>query len=181
MHVARVVHHVPGRIRFRVSADHGDPRLLEKIQRALGEISDVSRVRLNHLTGSVVIEYDPKYYATMVERAAKATAQHELIRLMSPEAAEFDSAVRFIQIELQGLARHSLTAKYLMGALYLINLQLKHTTGNVIDLRVLLPLCLTAYSLVSDKEKPSPLWVTLLIFSFNAFVSLHPPKPEPLA
>ena len=180
MRVARVVHHVPGRIRFQISSEDGDSHLLEKIQRTVGEISGVSRVRLNHLTGSVVIEYNPKHYETMVESAAKATAQHELIRLISPQAAEIDAALRYAQMELQGLARHSLTAKFLMGAVHLINLQIKHATGNVIDLRVLLPLCLSAYSVVSDKEKPSPLWVTLLIFSFNAFVSLHPAKPEPL-
>jgi cation transport ATPase len=180
MRSARVIHHVPGRIRFKVSVERGDPGLLEKIQRTLGEIPDVHRVRLNHLTGSVVVEYDPKHYATMMESAAKATAHLDLVRLVSPEADRIDTAVRFAEVKLQRLARHSLTAKHLIFAAHLINAQLKQATGNVIDLRVLLPLCLSAYSMVSDKEKPSPLWVTLLIFSFNAFVSLHPPQPEPL-
>lgn len=180
MRPAHVVHHVPGRIRFKVQRAQREVRLLARLESALSEIPFVHRVQVNASTGSVVIEYDRNRYAEVVERANAATERTERIRLISPEAAQLETAVEFAQQELQSLARHSLTAKELMALLHRINVGIKNASGNVVDLRVLLPLCLSAYSLASDKDKPSPLWVTLLIFSFNAFVSLHPPRPEPL-
>ena len=85
-----------------------------------------------------------------------------------------------LELEIADFAQHSLSAEHFLTLVRQINTAVKRLTGNVVDLRVLLPLCLWAYSLASDKDKPSPLWATLLIFSFNAFVSLHPPQPAPL-
>jgi len=121
MKTARVVHHVPGRIRLRIVDKSTDPDLLEKIQRSLGEIDDVNRVRLNHATGSVVVEYEPEHFAEMLERAAQATALHDLILDATPKGSEFDAAIQFAQTELEGLARHSLTAKHLLEAVNRIN------------------------------------------------------------
>ena len=176
MRTAHIVHHIPGRIRFKLMGAHGDHHLLEQIRRAISLIPEVNRTDINRITGSIVVEYDAAHYEKMLEHAARATAQHQLVRFVEPEAAGIDAVVRYAQREMRALAHYSMTAKQVMALLHRANLEVKLATGNVIDLRTLLPLCLSAYSLVTDKKKPSPLWVTLLIFSFNAFVSLHPPR-----
>ena len=180
MRLAHVAHHLPGRIRLKLANVESDVALLEKVERALSAIPAVNRIRVNPITGSFVVEYDPDQYSKMLELTAKATAQNELLHFVSPEASEAQKALDALQLELVDLAQHSVSADFFLNAVSQINAGVKRATGNVIDLRVLLPLCLSAYSLASDKERPSPLWVTLLIFSFNAFVSLHPPRPAPL-
>jgi hypothetical protein len=176
MRTAHVVHHIPGRIRFKMLGARGDHHLLEQVQRALSLIPEVNRIGVNRITGSIVVEYDPAHYKRMLEHAARATAQRRLVRFVKPEAVGIDTVVKYAQRELRVFAHYSTTAKQVMTLLHRANLEVKHATGNVIDLRTLLPLCLSAYSLVTDKKEPSPLWLTLLIFSFNAFVSLHPPR-----
>jgi len=154
----------------------GDHHLLEQVQRAISLIPEVNRIDVNRTTGSIVVEYDPAHFKKMLAHAARATAHQRLVRFVTPEEAGIDAVVGYARRELRELAHDSLTAKQILNLLHRANLEVKHATGNAIDLRTLLPLCLSAYSLVTDKEKPSPLWVTLLIFSFNAFVSLHPPR-----
>lgn len=180
MRSAHVAHHLPGRIRLKLASPTVDIALLEKVQRTLSAIPSVNRIRVNTITGSFVVEYDPDQYSKILELTASATAQHDLLHFVSPEASEAETAVDALQLELVDLAQHSLSAKHFLQVIGQINAGVKRATGNVVDLRVLLPLGLSAYSLASDKDRPSPLWVTLLIFSFNAFVSLHPPRPAPL-
>jgi hypothetical protein len=150
--------------------------LLEDVQRAISLIPEVNRIDVNRVTGSIVVEYDPAHFKQMLAHAARATAKQGLVRLAVPEVVAFDAVLGYAQREMQELAHYSVTAKQVMNLLHRANLEVKHATGNALDLRTLLPLCLSAYSLVTDKKEPSPLWVTLLIFSFNAFVSLHPPR-----
>ncbi|MDQ2733557.1 MAG: heavy-metal-associated domain-containing protein [Pseudomonadota bacterium] len=182
MRVAHVVHHVPGRIRFKVPSARNDPSALERIERALGQEPEVHRVQVNSMTGSVVVDYDPSTsFPRMMEQTSRATERDNLLKFETPESGDLDIALGFAQDEMQALAEHSHAAKNVVQLVQEVNSGVKRVTGNALDLRVLLPLCLSAYSIMSDKDKPSPLWVTLLIFSFNAFVSLHPPRPAPMA
>jgi hypothetical protein len=176
MRTAHVAHHIPGRIRLKMPRAGDAHHLLEQVQRAISLIPEVNRIDVNRVTGSIVVEYDPAHFKKMLAHAKRATAQQGLVRLVMPEAAGIDAVLGYAESEMQELAHDSMTAKQVMAVLHRANLEVKHATGNAIDLRTLLPLCLSAYSLVTDKNKPSPLWVTLLIFSFNAFVSLHPPR-----
>jgi ribose 1,5-bisphosphokinase PhnN len=176
MQTAHVAHHVPGRIRLKVQGREDTHHLLEHLQRAISLIPEVNRIDVNRITGSIVIEYDPAHFNHMLEYATRATAQQGLVRLVTPEAAGIDAVLGYAQKEMRELAHYSMTAKQVMALLHRANFEIKHATANAIDLRTLLPLCLSVYSLMTDKKEPSPLWVTLLIFSFNAFVSLHPPR-----
>lgn len=176
MRTAHVVHHIPGRIRFKFLGASGDHHFLEQVQRAISLIPGVNRIDVNRITGSIVVEYDPANYKRMLEHASRATAQHQLVRFVVPGVVDIDASLGYAQRELRSLAHYSMTARHVMSLVHRANLEVKHATGNLIDLRTLLPLCLSAYSLATDKKEPSPLWVTLLIFSFNAFVSLHPPR-----
>jgi hypothetical protein len=178
MRTAHVAHHIPGRIRIKLLGPRDARHLLEQVQRAISLIPEVYRIDVNQVTGSIVVEYDPAHFRKMLAHAARVTSEQRLVRLVMPEAAGMDAILGYAQRELRDLAHYSVTAKQVMALLHRANLEVKHATGNALDLRTLLPLCLSAYSLVTDKKKPSPLWVTLLIFSFNAFVSLHPPRQD---
>lgn len=176
MRIAHVAHHIPGRIRFKLRGQHDAHHLLEQVQRAISLVPEVNRIDVNRVTGSIVVEYDPSHFQHMLAHAARATARQGLVKLVTPEIAGMDAVLGYAGRELRELAHYSLAAKQVMTLVHRVNLEVKHATGNALDLRTLLPLCLSAYSLVTDKKEPSPLWVTLLIFSFNAFVSLHPPR-----
>ena len=56
--LARVVHSVPGRARLRVPGAKGDARTLEALQTALEDAPSVSDVRVNPLTGSLLVVHD---------------------------------------------------------------------------------------------------------------------------
>jgi hypothetical protein len=176
MQTAHVAHHIPGRIRLKMPDQEDALHLLEHVQRAISLIPEVNRIDVNRLTGSIVVEYDPAHFKQILTHATRATTQQGLVRLVTPEAARIDAVLGYAQREMQKLAHYSMTAKQVMALLHRANLEIKHATANAIDLRTMLPLCLSVYSLMTDKKEPSPLWVTLLIFSFNAFVSLHPPR-----
>ena len=52
------VHHIPGRLRVRIPSLKKDPRKIEDIK-AILQINGIQKTRVNPLTGSVVINYDP--------------------------------------------------------------------------------------------------------------------------
>ena len=51
------VHHVPGRLRVRIPAIRHNPKKSDDIQCLLG-IHGVGNIKVNHLTGSVVVTFD---------------------------------------------------------------------------------------------------------------------------
>jgi copper chaperone CopZ len=55
-----VIHHVPGRLRIRLSEVKGNPAKAHSIERALGAFPGVNDVASNIRTGSVLVHYDPK-------------------------------------------------------------------------------------------------------------------------
>ena len=67
MRLAHVAHHLPGRIRLKLADVEADAALLEKVERALSAIPAVNRIRVNPITGSFVVEYDPDQYSKMLE------------------------------------------------------------------------------------------------------------------
>ena len=104
----------------------------------------------------------------------------ELLSFVLPELGEAERAVATLETEAEFLAQHSEMYSSILDFLKGLNLEVKRATNNAIDLKLLLPLGLAAYSLffVNTKEN-SPLWVTLLIFSIHTFVSLHQAVPQP--
>ena len=51
------VHHVPGRLRIRIPAIRKNPKIAADIECLLG-IYGVDNIKVNHLTGSVVVTFD---------------------------------------------------------------------------------------------------------------------------
>ncbi|MDR3554732.1 MAG: hypothetical protein P4L55_08250 [Syntrophobacteraceae bacterium] len=57
---ARIVHHIPGRIRFRVSPSIERAASRVDFDRLMKSIPGVLKTRINVIVGTVVIEYDPQ-------------------------------------------------------------------------------------------------------------------------
>ena len=97
----RIAHHVPGRIRLRISASASrelgdvDSAVFDRILAAIDGIDDV---RLNALAGSVVIQYRPEkirsaWWETLLTGDAD-TATALLRRLLDTEFASAVDAIK---------------------------------------------------------------------------------------
>ena len=99
-------------------------------------------------------------------------------RLRKPLTSEVDEAVEMLEKEAEFLASHSHSAKVLFEMLRKFDVGLKKATDNNVDLKVLAPLGLAVYAFAyMGFEAATPVWLTLGLFSFNHFVTLHTQTP----
>lgn len=169
-----MVHHVRGRIRVKVPAAKGDSVLLKQIKEAISPLPGVQQVTVNTATGSVVVQYDVSMHEQFHLQLAAQAHESSLFKLEPPELSEVDQIVRTIEQEAEFLSEQSDTAKKMVDFVKAINVAIRKGTNNTVDLKVLLPLALVAYSIVElESDMTTPLWVTLGIFSFNSFLNLH--------
>ncbi len=178
-HRAHIAHHVPGRLRLRIPGAKQNLEFLQQVESAVVRLPDVHRVDVRPSTGSVVIEYQPNDPVAFVQRTIDVVAESGLLAFASPGFAEAERLLAALEEDAEFLAEHSLAARSLIDLLKDLNQHVKGATHNLLDLRLLLPVGLGVYSSVFiKKNQPSPLWVTLLIFSINSFVNLHQPPLE---
>ena len=175
-HRIRTVHHINGRLRLQVPAARANPAVLEEIRKSIAGLPGVTGVHANSRTGSVLVQYSPKaktdFQAVLADHGERTGG----FLLDPPEVSEVDEMARRIEAEAEFLSQHSETARIIVDAVKRMDVNIKRATHNTVDLKVLLPLGLAAYSIVEiGLEASTPLWVTLGIFSFNSFVSLHSP------
>jgi hypothetical protein len=181
-HAARVVHHVRGRIRLKMSNAKDAPHVLNEIKESLLPLHGVWKVDVNASTGSVVVHYDASVHDDFHDHLAQhgeSSGLYSMAPVDAPELTEVDDIARRIQAEAEFLSAHSDTAKAVVGFFGQLDREVRRATSNTLDLKVLLPLGLAIYSFLEvGIEMATPMWVTLGIFSFNSFVSLHahPPK-----
>jgi len=177
-HHAHVAHHVKGRIRVRMPKNKRDHATLEKVKRSISPMHGVQSVDVNASTGSVIVHYDAGTHADFPATLARHAEANNLFTLAPPRVSEVDEMVETIEKEAEFLAEHSETAKAIVEFVKGLNREVKRATNNNFDLQVLLPLGLAAYAFLSlEGDVATPLWVTLGLFSFNSFVSLHHPVP----
>jgi hypothetical protein len=178
-HQAHVVHHIRGRMRVKLAHAKGDLQLLQSIQRSLWPLSGVKQVTINQATGSVLIEYDPDHHADFHSHLIAQAEETDLFVLEPPKSSEVDEMADKIEVGAEFLAAHSDAARAVVNFVKELNEGVKKATDNTVDMKVLLPLTLAAYSFFKvGSEVTTPLWVTLGIFSFNSFVSLHQPHQK---
>jgi Heavy metal associated domain 2 len=179
-HHSRVVHAVHGRVRVKVPNAKQNPRLLTRIKESLAPIDGVHNVSVQPATGTFTVQYSgctPSQFQNTLTEHGRSTG---LFELAPPELSEVDALAQNIEREARFLASRSELARSAVDAVGNVNQWLKRATDNNLDLKVLLPLGLAIYSFLEvESEISTPLWVTLGIFSFNSFVALHPPLPEP--
>ena len=178
-HEAHVTHHIPGRVRVKLPKAKGNHAMLREIQQSIFPLPGVKDVQVNPSTGSVVVHYDPEVHEDFHGHLSVHAEQSEMFRLKPPEITEADAIAAKIEAEAEFLAEHSDAARHVVRAVKHFNETVKSATGNMVDLKVLLPLGLAVYAFLEvGSEMSTPLWVTLGIFSFNSFVRLHHPKPR---
>jgi hypothetical protein len=183
-HRAHVAHHSKGRLRIRVPSAKGDPAALEEIRRTLSPVPGVSRVDVNEAIGTITVHYDPAKHVDFHGHLAHAEGSHqEMLHVAPPPPAlpaltEVDEAMEMLEKEAAFLSSHSHAANVLFEGLRKFDIELKKATDNNLDLKVLAPLGLAIYAFLElGFEAATPVWLTLGVFSFNHFVTLHTTTP----
>jgi len=164
-------------MRIRLPHAKGDAQLLRQIQQSISPLQGVKRVEVNPVTGGAVIHYDADQHEDFHSFLAEHAAGEELFALKPPELTEADEFANKLEAEAEFLATHSETARGIVNFVKQIDAEIKKATGNNLDLKVLVPLGLAIWAFVeAEADVATPLWLTLGIFSFNSFVSLHHPQ-----
>jgi hypothetical protein len=168
---AYVAHVIPGRLRLKIPAAKGRPELLQHIASVVGSASNIKSVECNPVTGSVVICYAPAAYKNL-EALGSILGESTVpisMRASHPAAAALPRRVRRQQRKEPSAAAQAITS-FFNG----LDQDIREATDNEVDLKVLLPLGAGALGLVALGGKAAtPLWVTLLIFAFHSFLTLH--------
>lgn len=182
-HRAHVAHHTKGRLRIRVPSAKGDPVALEEIKRSLSPIPGVNEVIVNEAIGTITVYYDADQHVDFHRHLCEGEGSHRETLHMPPPpgpgpVSEVDEAVEMLEKEAEFLSSHSHSAKVLFEMLRKFDAGLKKATDNNIDLKVLAPLGLAVYAFMElGFEAATPVWLTLGVFSFNHFVTLHTQTP----
>ncbi|CAI8949540.1 HMA2 domain-containing protein [Methylocaldum szegediense] len=163
-HRARMVSTTPGRLRIKYRHARNNPSLLNRIKGGLEARSGVSQVRVNPVTGSFVVHYDPA-------RCDKAGIFRCLqdIDVIVEDLTHGPSVIP---------PQTTLTAN---EAIRDLNTRLSRWTGLPIDLRTVLPLAFVGaglWSLIRNglMIEKVPAWL-LFWLGFDLFVKARPQEP----
>jgi hypothetical protein len=177
-HEAEIVHHVRGRVRMKIKAAKGDECLLEQIRQALAPIPGVRDISVNPATGSVIMYYDPDAHGEFHARLEQHGAGH--ICMQRAPRSEVDDVADQLEREAEFLAEHSEAARAVVEFCRALDREVKIATNNAVDLKVLVPLGLAAYTFVYvGIEAATPVWLTLGLFALNHFVEMHAHEQRP--
>lgn len=159
---ARIIHHIPGRIRIQVPHAKGNHLLLDRISKSIAPRPGVHRVRVNPTNASIVIHYDPSLLDNFQHSLAEHVKNEELFTLDISSQREESGIARSLDLGLKELSD-----------------TVKHATDETIDLKEIFPFVVAIAALFFvDKTLGAPLWVSLLIFSFSSYMDLHEKEPE---
>jgi len=186
---AEIAHATRGRVRIKIPAAKSNPTLLDQIKAAFEGHPGIDAIDIKQSTRSVIIYYDPEHhpdtpslFASMDRTAAAPMAEiAPLSAAASPPAPErhrptnkLDAEINSITEEAEFLAEHSHAARSIVEYVKGLDRQLKRATNNNIDLKILAPVGLAAFTFLEiGAAAATPMWVTLVIFSLNHFVELH--------
>lgn len=169
---AYIAHHIPGRMRVRVPGAKSNPKLLRQINDKLARVAGIESVESSALTGSVLIRYDAKLYGElgrMLNGSGDSTMPFEL-RSSKPVASRPSSRSR----GRRPRRRRSHIAAIVSDVFTEMDDVIRDATDNELDLKLLLPVVAAAFGLwVMPRAASTPLWLTLMIFSFHSFMTLN--------
>jgi hypothetical protein len=175
----KIEHQVPGRVRMKIPAGKGNADLLQQISETFAVIPGIEEVKINPVTGSVVLYYDTDrhdefhgsfrghYEAHGGGQAATNGATHGA-------DTELDKLTNSIEAEAEFLARHSHSARAVVDFVKQIDHEIKRATNNNLDLKIVFAvgiICLTVFEVGATAA--TPVWVTLAIFTVNHFIQMH--------
>ncbi len=169
---ARIVHHVPGRLRIKVMGVRAEAEFFAAVQSVIGALHGVDSVRVNPLSSSIVVDYRPAD-TVFHFRLQEDPEVGSWLRLEGEDAllAEVDEAVTS---GVRYLARHSRLAESIVSTAEQLDSNLRKASEGYLDLKVLLPLGVAAATtLHKARGRGTPMWLTMSTFAFNAFLTLH--------
>lgn len=168
---AIISHRTPGRIRIKIPSAKADPEFLEQARAALSALPGVIEVSSNPLTGSLLVLHLPE---TQLDLKA-AGAGHDGISLpfVIDEPPQTASASSHRKHRRRG-PRQSMVAHAVAEAVRDVDDAVRDATGNVLDLKVLLPIVAGVLGLtLIGRSRRTPIWLTLMMFAFSSFMTLH--------
>jgi len=188
-HFAELAHAVHGRVRLRIPAARQNPGLLQQLKTTIGEIEGVDAIQVKASSGSLVIYYDCEHHPE-ISNLLRCLSQMQAAPVMvagsphpapQPSAAphrppsnRVDDLARNIEDEAEFLAEHSMFARSVVKAMKRLDSDIKRSTNNNIDLKIMVPIALAGVTFLEiGAAAATPMWVTLAIFSMNHFVELH--------
>lgn len=161
-------------MRVKLPRMKGKTAALDRIKESISKMPGVTGVDTNSTTGSVLVNYDASGFKAFQGTLADHAEQNDLFSFKPPELTEVDDIADKIEGEAEFLAEHSQLARSLLNICKQLNDEVRRSTHNTVDLKVLVPLGLAVSAFAGqDASMATPLWVTLGMFAFNAFVSLH--------
>lgn len=168
---ARIVHHVPGRLRLRFDGI-ADSEFFDALHELLSALPGVTSVRVNAAACSAVVHYDPEQ-----QRGIPGIESHPALKELLedsgvPEGSRQEEAL--LERGITYLEHHSQLAEALVTAAERVDCSLRRASDGYLDLKVLFPITMAAFStLHKARSKGTPMWMTLCTFAFNTFMSLH--------
>lgn len=167
----QVAHQVPGRIRMKVPAGKDNPELLEQIKQTFSVIPGIQQVTVNPTTGSIVLQYDTEKHHELHGHLHHHTGGH-----YKPPGNEIDSLADKIEQEAKYLAEHSHSAKVVVDFCRDLDKQIKVASGNVIDLKIVLAVGITGFTIFEvGATAATPVWATLAVFALNHMIQANMP------
>ena len=95
-------------------------------------------------------------------------------RRIGRHSTKVDELTGSIESEAEYLAEHSAVSRTVVEMVKKLDRELKRSTGNNIDLKIMVPIILAGFTFLEiGAAAATPMWVTLAIFSMNHFVELH--------
>lgn len=173
----KIAHKVPGRIRLKVPQGKAHPEMLAVYQEIFSKVPGIVSVKAKPDSGSVIIHYD-------VRQEKEIGAQFERLCAPDPVTAprpkparpgdEIKDIADKIEAEAEFLAERSQFARATVDFFKSIDHELKVSTGNAVDLKVLLVGGLAVFTFLEiGAGAATPMWVTLALFSLNHLAELQ--------
>ena len=157
---------------MKIPAGKGNPDLLEQIKSTFGVIPGIERVTVNPTTGSVVLHYDEDRHDQF-----HGDLQQHLPTHHRPPTNEIEEMAKKFEEEAEFLAEHSQLARGVVDFFKDVDRRVKAASGNVIDLKIVLAAAIIGFTVLEvGASAATPVWVTLVIFSLNHFIEMHPPR-----
>jgi hypothetical protein len=169
---ARIVHHLPGRLRIKVLGVQAEAEFFTAVQSVIGALHGVDSVRVNPASSSIVIDYRPSD-TVFHFRLQDDPDVGSWLRLDGEDAliAEIDEAVK---VGTRYLSDYSRLAESIVSTAEQLDINLRKASDGFLDLKVLLPLGVAAATtLHKARARGTPMWLTMSTFAFNAFLTLH--------
>lgn len=159
---------------MKVPHGRANPEILEFYRAAFSAIPSVRSISTKPDTGSIVIHYDPNREREFEQHFHQHSNEHLAMAPAPRPDDEIDKLASKIEAEAEFLAAHSRLARTTVDFCKAVDRELKLSTGNTLDLKIVLAAGLAAYTFLEiGGNAATPMWVTLALFSLNHFAELQ--------